>query len=129
MFTEWLWRTTPIAETTTVDEYGEAKDKRIVARRIVYEIPFNKEFLRDLIEKSKEPVTNTCVGRGSDSPPDIISGNIMTVFNTEEFIEADFEDLVAANQGNFLKPEPGGIKAYIESRQQSKQQQANVVKS
>jgi len=32
------WRTSPIAETTSVDEFGEAKDLRILGRKLIYEI-------------------------------------------------------------------------------------------
>ena len=101
------FHSSPITQTTTKDEFGEVKDVKITGYKLIYEIPFDKEFLKDLLAKSKERCGNLAVGRGSESPPEIIASNIQAVFNEQEFIEHDFEDLFGASIGGFLRTEPG----------------------
>jgi hypothetical protein len=128
------WHVSPITQLLgTKNEYGEVdkNDLRITGYKLVYEIPFSKEFLRNLLDKSKQQPLNLCVGRGNNSPPDLLSSNPQSVFNEEEFVNCDFDDLFGASVGGFLRPEAGGVKAYQQSlkQQQTKQQQQNVTKS
>jgi hypothetical protein len=124
------WHTLPVTETTTKrhDEFGEAVDTdiRIVGQRLVYEIPFDREKVKELIQNSKSPAGSMGVARGSNSPPDIVSGNLLTVWNEQEFIESEFDDLYGASENGFIRQGYGGVEAYKKSIQQQQQQQQNV---
>lgn len=127
------WRTSPIIKPERKNEFGEVVESKIEGQRLVYEIPFDREFLKDLLAHSQQTIGSMAVARGNDYPPDIFTGNLLAIFNEQEFIECDFEDLFEANIKNFLKPEFGGVNQYkqFKQSQQSPQQtqpQTNVPK-
>ena len=125
------WHTSPIVEQTGAkNEFGEPTGNlKLVGQATCDEIPFNREFLKDLINNSSSAPADLCVGRGNNSPPDIISSNPQKIWNKKEFIKCDWEDLFGASVAGYSKLEYCGVKAYQQSRQTQAKQQQNVAKS
>lgn len=111
------WHSSPISRTIKND-LGENQQSEIQGHKLVYEIPFDRNFIRHLIDGSRSQVSDLCVGIGSNSPPDIITSNPQKIWNEEEFIEHDFDDLFGASIAGFSRIGYGGVKEYKEAQQE-----------
>jgi hypothetical protein len=107
---------TPVG-TPKQDEYGAIEDININQWKVTFEIPFNQDEIKKLLESSRTPCLEYAVAKGAiigkgstyvESP--------RTVYNFEEWLTLKFDDLYNASNLGYLKDEFGGVEEYLAVR-------------
>jgi hypothetical protein len=119
------------------NEYGEVDDTNIQNWKITYELDWNPEELKKLIEGSNSTPNSLAVGKGvTVGKGRITSGSPNTVWNLRELLEKPFDSLIGASQDGFLKMEYGGCEEWEEAqvselkerRKERAEQQARIAR-
>lgn len=114
----WIgFHTEPIAEVKT-NNLDEVTDVVVEKEQIVYDIPFSRKVVEEMINLPK--VVNTpsdiALGMGEDSgldSQDPVRLPLLSVFNLEEFIQFRYDSLEGANKDGYLVPSYGGVIEFL----------------
>lgn len=109
------WHSSPIARMTK-NQLGEVTSSEIQGHKLIYEIPYEPDLLRELIQGSWTQPGDLCVGIGNTAPPEIISSNPQKINNKDDFLEYDFDTLYGASISGFSWTDRGGVEKYREAQ-------------
>jgi hypothetical protein len=109
------------------DEMGVIEDEQIKNWSLTWEIPFNSDEIKKLLEGSRTPPTEYTVGKGAiTGRSSIFTESPHSVFNLEEWFTKKFDDLYNASSLGYLKEEYGGVDEYIAVRSNRIQHVAEI---
>lgn len=94
------------------DELGNIEKSDVIGWENKFYIEFNEKNVRKVLDEFNGEYRNTVLAIANESGDKWYSGNTYSVPNLQEWLEADWEDLLSANKGNFLKNEFGGTVLY-----------------
>jgi hypothetical protein len=95
------------------DELGNVNHSEVIGWSNMFYIPWdNGKSARKVIQEFDGAYRNTVLAIANASGDSWHTGNTYNIPNLQEWLEADFEDLLEANRGNFLKNEFGGTVLY-----------------
>jgi len=110
------WHATPVARFHH-NEFGEVDESDINNWKITYELPWYPNEVRKLADGSRSQVGQLHVGIGvTQGSTNIIHNNPYTIFNFNEFMNGEFDDLLEMGKNGWSKTEGGGLADIKESR-------------
>jgi hypothetical protein len=120
------WHPSPVGEITR-NEYGELEDIDINQWCITFDIPFEPEKIRNLVAESRTNLVRemSCAKAAITGKSIAFAEPPHSIFNSEEFLTAKFDDLYRASELRYLKPEKGGVEEYLIARANSLQHNTN----
>jgi hypothetical protein len=103
------WHPSPIGKFK-YNEFEEPVDSDINNWKITYELPWYPNEVRKLADGSRSQVGQLRVGLGvTIGRQGIIQNNPYTIYNFNEFMNGDFDDLLSMGQMGLSRTEPGGL--------------------
>jgi hypothetical protein len=114
------FHTEPVAEIRR-NNLDEITDVVVEKERIVYDIPFSRKAVYDVIN-GKTVVnrpSDICMGKGEDfglDSQDPVRLPLLSVFNLEEFVQFRYNPLEGANLGGYLVPSYGGVIDFLDRK-------------
>lgn len=112
------FHTEPMAEVQR-NQLDEVTDTVIEGERIIYDIPFSRKAVQEVLDiktRSNTP-SNIAIGEGmatGTDNTDPIRGNPLSVFNLENFIQFKYDYLEGANRDGSLIPSYEGMLNYLD---------------
>jgi hypothetical protein len=103
---------TPLAAIER-NAYGEIEKIDINKWKVTYELPWNPDEVRKLLESSRTPCTQFAVCKGNLFGRTAMISETRTVFNQEDLLNYKFEDLWNANKLGYLSETSAGIDSYL----------------
>lgn len=111
------------------DDLGNVTKSTVVGWSNRFYIPWdNGNSACKVIDEFGGKYRDTLLATSKESGNEWHTGNTYSVFNLQEWLESDFDDLLATNRGGFLKPEYGGTVQYLRDRDQKRQRLEAEVK-
>ena len=110
------WHATPIGRFKN-NEFGEPVESDINNWKITYELPWFPNEVKKLVDGSRSQVGQLHVGIGvTQGSTNIFQNNPYTIYNFDEFLSGEFDDLLEMGKNGWSKTEGGGLVDIRESR-------------
>lgn len=112
------WHASPVARFRH-NEFGEVDESDINNWKITYELPWFPNEVKKLVDGSRSQVGQLHVGVGvTQGSTNIFQNNPYTIYNFNEFLTGEFDDLLEMGKNGWSKTEGGGLADIKEMRLQ-----------